>query len=174
MDRIGQKCLIEALLFISGDPITISELKKITDLTDDDIKSSLKALIKEYRGKKSGIQIVEIANGYQMVSNSEYSEWIKRLNSSNVSSTLSIPALETLSIVVYNQPVTKVEIEEIRNVNSDGTIKTLLDKRLIKIVGRKEAPGKPFIYGTTREFLQHFGLKDLSELPTLKEFTKEE
>ncbi len=174
MNKEEQKSLIEALLFISGEPLTITDLKKLTDLTEADITPAADSLGKEYRERNSGIQIVEVAQGYQMVSNPAYSEWVKKLNSSNESSKLSMPALETLSIIAYKQPAIKAEIEEIRGVNSDGTIKTLLDRGLIKIIGRKEVPGKPFLYGTTKEFLQYFGIKDLSELPTLKDFTKEE
>jgi segregation and condensation protein B len=109
-----------------------------------------------------------------MVTNPAYAEWTKKFMSSHASSKLSIPALETLEIVAYKQPIIRAEIEQIRGVNSDSAIKTLYDKRLIKIMGRKEAPGRPFLYGTTREFLQYFGLKDLTELPTLKDLIREE
>jgi segregation and condensation protein B len=131
-------------------------------------------LIQEYKVRNTGLLIVEIANGYQMVTNPEYAEWVKKFRSSHMSSRLSIPALETLAIIAYRQPIIRAEIEQIRGVNSDSAIRTLLEKRLIKILGRKEVPGRPFLYGTTREFLQYFGLKDLTELPTLKEFTQEE
>jgi len=174
MNREEQKSLIEALLFISWEPLTISDLKKLTDLIESDLSGILNSLADEYRKRNGGIQIVEIASGYQMVSNPAYSEWIKRLKTSTESSRLSIPALETLSVIAYKQPVIKADIEEIRGVSSDGTIKTLLERRLIKIMGRKEVPGKPFLYGTTKEFLHYFGIKDLSELPTLKDFNKEE
>jgi segregation and condensation protein B len=109
-----------------------------------------------------------------MVTNPEYSECVKKFKSTQLSSKLSMPALETLSIIAYKQPIIKAEIEQLRGVNSDSAIRTLLEKRLIKVIGRKEAPGRPFLYGTTREFLQYFGLKDLTELPTLKDLIREE
>jgi len=130
--------------------------------------------MKEYRERNAGLLIVEIANGYQMVTNSEYADWVRKFKSTQVSSKLSMPALETLAIIAYRQPIIRAEVEQIRGVNSDSAIKTLYEKRLIKIMGRKEAPGRPFLYGTTREFLQYFGLKDLTELPTLKDLTREE
>jgi segregation and condensation protein B len=109
-----------------------------------------------------------------MVTNPEHADWVRKFKSTQVSSKLSMPALETLAIIAYRQPIIRAEVEQIRGVNSDSAIKTLYEKRLIKIMGRKEAPGRPFLYGTTREFLQYFGLKDLTELPTLKDLTREE
>ncbi len=175
MDRAEQKSLIESLLFISGNPLTLSELKKITGLQEEEeVINSINNLANEYREKNRGMLIIEVAGGYQMVSNPSYSDWVKVLKKSGSESKLSMPSLETLSLIAYNQPVTKAEIEHVRSVNSEGPLKTLLEKRLIKILGRKEAPGKPLLYGTTTEFLQYFGLKDLTELPTLKELLKEE
>jgi segregation and condensation protein B len=166
--------VFEAILFLSGELITISTLKDVTELPESEIKRLMGELIQEYKKRNMGLLIVEIANGYQMVTNPEYAEWVKKFRSSHMSSRLSMPALETLAIIAYRQPIIRAEIEQIRGVNSDSAIKTLLEKRLIKIMGRKEVPGRPFLYGTTREFLQYFGLKDLTELPTLKEFTQEE
>lgn len=168
------KSLIEALLFVSGEPITIADLKNIVDMPEADIKQVLNQLVDEYRTRNGGILISEIAHGYQLVTNPVYAHWIRKFKSSSASSKLSMPALETLAIIAYKQPIIKAELEQIRGVNSDGVIKTLLDKRLIKIMGRKEVAGKPLLYGTTREFLQYFGLKDLTELPTLKELTRDE
>src|SRR4030042_1476836 len=110
-------------------------------------------LILKYREQNGGLLIVEIANGYQMVTNPEYSEWVKKFKGAQLSTKLSMPALETLSIIAYKQPIIKVEIEQLRGVNSDSAIKTLLEKRLIKVIGRKEAPGRPFLYGTTGRVL---------------------
>jgi segregation and condensation protein B len=174
MDTKEKKALIEALLFVSGEPVTLKTLKNITELSEPDLRDLLNDLISEYQAKNGGLFIIEIANGYQIVTNSAYAEWLKKLKSTAAASKLSMPALETLAIIAYKQPIIKAEIEQIRSVNSDGVIKTLLDRRLIKIMGRKEAPGKPLLYGTTREFLQYFGLKDLTELPTIKELTREE
>ncbi len=174
METTDKKALIESLLFVSGEPVTLATLKSITDLPETELLSLLADMIQEYKQSNRGMLITEIANGYQMVSNPAHSQWIKKMKSTTTSNKLSIPALETLAIIAYKQPIIKAELEQIRGVNSDGVIKTLLDRRLIKIMGRKEMPGKPLLYGTTREFLQYFGLKDLTELPTLKELTREE
>jgi len=174
MEIKEKKSLIEALLFVSGEPVALAVLKNISEIPESELKQLLDDLIKEYNERDSGIHIVEIANGYQMVTNPSYSQWVRKLKNTSASSKLSMPALETLAIIAYNQPIIKAELEQIRGVNSDGVVKTLLDRRLVKILGRKEAPGKPLLYGTTREFLQYFGLKELSELPTLKELAREE
>jgi segregation and condensation protein B len=168
------KSILEALLFLSGEVVSISSLKDIVGLSDADIKNHMSELMAEYRERNSGLLIVEIANGYQMVTNPDYAEWVRKFRNTHTSSKLSMPALETLAIIAYKQPIIKAEIEQIRGVNADSAIRTLSEKRLIKIMGRKEAPGRPFLYGTTREFLQYFGLKDLTELPTLKDLTREE
>jgi len=168
------KSVLEALLFLSGEVLTISALHDVTGLPDAEIKRLLAELINEYRERDAGLLIAEIANGYQMVTNPAYADWIKKFKTMHVSTKLSMPALETLALIAYRQPIIRAEIEQIRGVNSDSAIRTLYEKRLIKIMGRKEAPGRPFLYGTTREFLQYFGLKDLTELPTLKELIREE
>ncbi|MBF0343761.1 MAG: SMC-Scp complex subunit ScpB [Nitrospirae bacterium] len=165
---------IEALLFISGDSLSIADIKRLTNFSEQEIADSLIELTAQYKGKNGGIMIVELAGGYQMVTNPIYAQFVKNLKKSKPVSKLSLTTLETLAIIAYKQPITRVEIEEIRSVSSDWTIKSLLEKKLIKIVGRKDAPGKPLLFATTREFLIAFGLKDLSELPTLKEFTKQE
>jgi segregation and condensation protein B len=166
--------VLEALLFLSGEPLEISKIKEVIGLPELEIKRLMDELILKYREQEGGLLIVEIANGYQMVTNPAYSEWVKKFKGMQLSTKLSMPALETLSIIAYKQPVIKAEIEQLRGVNSDSAIKTLLEKRLIKVIGRKEAPGRPFVYGTTKEFLQYFGLKDLTELPTLKDLVREE
>jgi segregation and condensation protein B len=174
MQDLDKKSLIEALLFISGEPLAPKDIKKITDFSEEDISTSLNELVDEYRSRNGGFIVTEIAEGYQMVTNPEYAPWIRKLKSTTTSAKLSLAALETLSMVAYKQPITKVEIEQLRGVNSDGVVKSLLEKRLIKILGKKEVPGKPMLYGTTKEFLQYFGLKDLSELPTLKELQRDD
>jgi segregation and condensation protein B len=168
------KSVLEALLFLSGEVLTMHSFREILGIPEADIRNLLNELISEYRDRNSGLMIVEIANGYQMVTNPELAEWVKRFRNTHTSTKLSMPALETLAIIAYRQPIIKAEIEQIRGVNADSAIRTLHDKRLIKIMGRKEAPGRPFLYGTTREFLQYFGLKDLTELPTLKDIIREE
>ncbi|MBI5639271.1 MAG: SMC-Scp complex subunit ScpB [Nitrospirae bacterium] len=174
MEAKEKKSLIEALLFVSGEPVTLAALKEIAELPETELRELLEELMREYREKNGGMLIIEIANGFQMVTNAYYAQWMKKLRSAGASNKLSLPALETLAIIAYNQPIIKAELEHIRGVNSDGVIKSLLDKRLIKIMGKKEVPGKPLLYGTTREFLQYFGLKDLTELPSIKELTREE
>lgn len=174
MEEKEKISVLEAILFLSGELITCSILKDVLAVPESEIKRLMERLITEYRERNSGMFIIEVANGYQMVTNPRYAEWIMKFKKMHISSKLSMPALETLAIIAYKQPIIRAEIEQIRGVNSDSSIKTLLDKRLIKIMGRKEVPGRPFLYGTTREFLQYFGLKDLTELPTLKDLSREE
>jgi segregation and condensation protein B len=166
--------VLEALLFLSGEVLTVTVLKDILELPEIEVIRLMSELIAVYRERNSGLMVAEVAGGYQMVTNPEYSEWVRKFRSSHTSTRLSMPALETLAIIAYKQPIIRAEIEQIRGVNSDSAIRTLHEKRLIKIMGRKEAPGRPFLYGTTREFLQYFGLKDLTELPTIKDLIREE
>lgn len=161
-------------MFLSGEPVTSSALRGITGMDEPEIKRFMDELIADYRNRDGGMLIAEVANGYQMVTNMRFAPWIRKLRGSQASGRLSMPALETLAIIAYKQPIIKAEVEQIRGLNSDGVIKTLLERRLIRIMGRKEGPGKPLLYGTTKEFLQHFGLKDLTELPTLKDLAREE
>lgn len=174
MDDTQNKSVLEALLFLSGEPVTLSAIREVIDLPEPEIKRLMNELVIQYRERNGGLFVAEIANGYQMVTNPGYSEWVIKFRSTQLSSKLSMPALETLSIIAYKQPLIKAEIEQLRGVNSDSAVKTLIEKRLIKIIGRKEAPGRPFLYGTTKDFLQYFGLKDLTELPTLKDLVREE
>ncbi len=164
------RSILEAILFIAGEPLSIDTLKNILEMDATEIERLVKELITDYTIKNTGLLIAEVAGGIQMVTNPACSPWVKKLLSTAVPTKLSQPSLETLAIIAYKQPIIKAEIEAIRGVNSDGVVKTLLDRRLVKILGRKEVPGRPLMYGTTKEFLQYFGLKDLSELPTLKEF----
>ncbi|MBF0517799.1 MAG: SMC-Scp complex subunit ScpB [Nitrospirae bacterium] len=174
MEKCQQIAVIEALLFVAGDSLSTADIKRLTGFSDDETSAALTDLVNRYTNTGGGIMIVELAHGYQMVTNPMCSEWIKNLKKSKSSGKLSIAALETLALVAYKQPITKVEIEELRSVSADWTLKVLLERDLIKIAGRKDAPGKPLIFATTKEFLKYFGLKNLSDLPTLKEFTKEE
>ncbi len=161
-------------MFSSGEPLTATTLKAITDMDEPEIRRILEGLVADYRSAEGGFLIAEVANGYQMVTNPHFASWVRKLKGSQASGKLSLAALETLAIIAYKQPIIKAEIEQVRGVSSDGVLKTLLDRRLVKIMGKKEAPGKPLLYGTTKEFLQHFGLKDLSELPTLRDLAREE
>lgn len=174
MEDRGVKSILEAILFISGEPLTVETLRNILEIDENEIERFLRELSDEYRLKNTGLLIVEVAGGFQMVTNPMCAPWIKKFLSVAVPARLSQQSLETLSIVAYKQPVIKAEIDAIRGVDSDGALRTLLERRLIKILGRKETPGRPLIYGTTREFLRYFGLKDLSGLPTLKELREVE
>ncbi len=164
------KSIIESLLFVAGEPVTLDTLRKIIEVDKYNTDRILHDLINDYSINNSGLLILEVAGGFQMVTNPASAPWIKKLLSTSMPKRLTQSSLETIAIIAYRQPIIKAEIEAIRGVNSDGVVKTLLDRRLVKILGRKEAPGRPLMYGTTQEFMQYFGLKDLAELPTLKEF----
>lgn len=164
------KPVLESLLFMAGDPLTVGNLKNILQVNENEISRAVHELADEYRSRDSGLLVAEVAGGVQMITNPSSAPWIKKLLTSVLPAKLSRQSLETLAIVAYKQPITKAEVESIRGVNSDGVMRTLLERRLVRILGRKEVPGRPLMYGTSREFLQYFGLKDLSELPTLKEF----
>lgn len=171
MDDKEIKAIIEALIFVSGEPITLNRIRDVIEGVDKKILERLASELKdEFNKEYRGLQLVEIANGYQLTTRSEYANWIKKLNKIKVSTKLSKPAMETLAIIAYKQPIIKPEVEKIRGVDSGGVIKTLLERKLIKIIGRMDIVGKPMMYGTTSEFLQYFGLKDLTDLPTLREF----
>ena len=165
--------VVEALLFVSEKPVSMENLKAVlSELSVAEIKELVDKLRLEYEERERGISILEIAEGYQMLSNSRYAESVRRFFKTTHKERLSRPALETLAIVAYKQPVSRGDIEVIRNVNSDGVVIHLLEKGLIKIVGRKDVPGKPYLYGTTKEFLEYFGLKSLTHLPKLEDFPK--
>jgi segregation and condensation protein B len=171
MEEHELSAVIEALLFISGEPIALDKLAQVLEGTGTDrIREALDRLRQGYDAAGRGLQIVEVAGGYQIATRSECAPWVKALEKIKSATRLSRSGLETLAIVAYKQPVTRGEIEVIRGVDSAGVLKTLLERRILKIVGRREGLGRPMLYGTTREFLHYFGLKDLSELPALKEF----
>jgi segregation and condensation protein B len=172
MEDKEAKSILEAAMFIAGEPMSIDSLKKLLELDKVNTERLLRELVTEYSIRNAGLLIVEVAEGFQMVTSPACAPWVKKLLSTSVPKKLTPSSLETIAIIAYKQPIIKAEIEAIRGVNSDGVVKTLLERRLVKILGRKEAPGRPLMYGTTPEFLQYFGLKDLSELPTLKEFTE--
>ncbi len=165
------KAVIEALLFASEKPLTFEQIKDALDnIGTDEIRKNIEELRDEYEKTNRGIRIVEIAGGFQMITAPVFVYFLKKLYKKQRPEKLSLPALETLAIVAYKQPVTRREIEAIRNVNVDGMIKGLLDKALIRVAGRKKAPGRPKVYGTTRQFLEHFGLRSLDELPKIEGF----
>ncbi len=167
-----RKRVIEALLFATSSPLTVKEIKEVLgkEAAEEEIQTLVRALAEEYDREGRSFWVAEIAGGYQVQTRTEYASWLKKLFASHQTGHFSRPGLETLAIVAYRQPVTRQEIESIRGVNVDGVLAGLLEKRLIRIVGRKEVPGRPMIYGTTKEFLECFGLKSLAELPRLEEF----
>jgi segregation and condensation protein B len=173
MERDEKKALLEAILFISGEPVTLKDLQKITGLPSGETEYLIRELMAFHRDRKGGILIMEVAEGFQMVTAPEYAPYLRKIKET-APTRLTGAALEALAIIAYRQPITKAEIEELRGVGSDGVIKSLLERRMIRIVGKKEAPGRPLLYGTTREFLLYFGLKDLSELPTVRELNPDE
>ena len=163
------KLIIESLLFVSDKPLTVREINDcVPDSKPADIKSALKVLKYEYEAMGRSFGLKEVANGYQLRSHSDYAAYILRMFQTSPSR-LSRAAMETLAIIAYKQPILRFEIEKLRGVDSGGILKTLLEKDLIRIMGRKELPGRPLIYGTTKKFLEVFDLKDLSSLPKLKE-----
>lgn len=159
--------LIEALLFVAGTPLTITEICAAADLAADDAKLALRELEAQYEREGRGLQLRFVAGGYQLCTRAEYAPYIESLLGGREKNILSQAALETLAIVAYKQPVTKHDIESIRGVRVDSVLNTLVEKRLIKEVGRKTGPGRPILYGTTREFLTNFGLEDIDDLPQL-------
>ena len=163
------KAIIEALVLVSETPLALEKICIVlAEVEKSQVKDSLDELIAEYEQRQSGICLCEVAGGYQFRTRAELSNWVKKLKHSKHAS-LSPASLETLAIVAYRQPIVKSEIESIRGVDVSAPLRGLLDKKLVRIVGRKDVPGKPIIYGTTRKFLEVFNLKDLSELPTLRE-----
>jgi len=165
------KCAIESLLFVNESPVSTEQVKRVFNtLSTSDVKKILNELAGDYDERQSGMVIREIAEGWQMLSNSNYASYIRSFYKTKHKAKLSKPSLETLAIIAYKQPVTRGDIELIRGVNSDGVVTHLLEKELIKDVGRKDVPGKPFLYGTTKQFMEYFGLKSLNDLPKLEEF----
>jgi segregation and condensation protein B len=162
--------IIEALIFASDAPLPLRKIKEIiADFTESEIKKRIKAINDRHEEIQSPLHIVEVAGGYQMVTRPDYAEWIRKLYISRTKSRLTQRALETLAIIAYKQPVTKTEMESIRGVNVDAVIRTLIERKLITVTGREKAPGNPLLYGTTKFFLEYFGLKEITDLPKLRE-----
>lgn len=161
------KSTIESLLFVSGDPLTIKDLSNALEISIKTTKNILEEMIDEYEDEKRGIKLISINGEYQLVSKAENSNYIQKLLKKNKRQSLSQASLESLAIIAYKQPITRVDIDEIRGVKSESAMQRLLEKDLIKEVGRLEVPGRPILYGTTDEFLRQFGLKELKELPSL-------
>lgn len=169
MDHV--RGIVEVLLFVNEKPVTLQQIKEIVEgVNVGELKQIIQGLKNEYEQKQNGMLIVEIADGYQMLTNPLYASYVRNFYKTRHKERLSKPALETLAIIAYKQPVTRGDVEVIRGVNSDGVMVHLLDKELIKAIGRKDIPGRPFLYGTTKQFLEYFGLKSLSDLPKLEDF----
>ena len=166
------KAVVEALIFASPDPMTPKMLfKLLAEEPKEDVLAAIEALKADYENRP-GLQMVEVAGGYQIVTRPDLHEWVRRLFHERSSSKLTVQGLETLAVIAYKQPITALEITEIRGVNTSGVLSTLLERHLIKIVGRKNVVGRPFLYATTKEFLIRFGLKDLHDLPKIEDMAE--
>jgi segregation and condensation protein B len=166
------KAILEALIFASPEPLTPKAIYKLLDAEpQEDVQAALAALKQEYEGR-GGLQLVEVAGGYQIVTRPDLHEWVRRLFHERTTQKLTVQALETLAVIAYRQPVTAAEITEIRGVNTSGVLNTLLERHLIKIAGRKQVVGRPFLYATTKEFLIRFGLNELGDLPKVEDMAE--
>ena len=165
------RAVLEALIYVSPHPITPRDIEKVLGGVDKkEWQAALEEIRADYARDGRGLQLVDVAGGFQITTRPEYNDWVRELLDPKAPTRLSVQALETLAVIAYKQPVTLPEIIDLRGVKSGGVIKTLLEKRLIRITGRKEVVGRPMLYGTTREFLLHFGLKDVGDLPRIEEF----
>ena len=166
------KPIIEALIFASPDPLTLKALFRLLDEEPpEDVERALEALQADYDAR-GGLQMVQVAGGYQICTRPEFHEWVRRLFHEHSKQRLSVQALETLAVIAYKQPITGPEISEIRGVNTSAVVGTLLERQLVKVVGRRPVVGRPFLYATTREFLNRFGLSDLGDLPKVEEMAE--
>lgn len=164
------KSILEALIFICESPVTFDRLRENFPGEDaGEVRNALNALVEEYRTRESGLYIAEVSGGYQIRTREAVRDWILNFRKERPPA-LSRAAVETLAIIAYRQPVLKSDIEKVRGVDSSGTLKSLIERNLVRMVGRKDVPGRPILYGTTRKFLEFFHLRDLSELPTLRDW----
>jgi len=169
MKEVDLKQIVESILFVSDSPLSLDRLYTLLEEFErEDIRAAVAAISVDCTTTRRGIELVQVAGGYQFRSRSQFADYIRRLKKLKPAR-FSPSSLETLAIIAYRQPVTRSEVEYFRGVDSGGVLKSLLDKKLIKIIGKKDVPGKPLIYGTTKEFMETFSLKDLASLPTLRE-----
>ena len=182
--------VIEALLFSAQKPLSMREITTAIKAADDDpggvghnefarvrdgeVAAALEQLKTEYIQQQRGFQLIEKAEGWQLATDPKYAQWVRQLFPAPKPARLSAPALETLAIIAYRQPITRADVEAVRGVNIDGVLQTLMERGLVKIAGRAEIPGRPLLYETTQFFLEHFGLRDLDELPNVEELRKRE
>ena len=162
--------IVEALIFVADEPISVKTLADVLEEDRETIEAAVEELKEEYESREGGLQLREIAGGWQLATRTEYHEEVRKFLKTRPNAKLSLASLETLAVIAYKQPVTVPEILEIRGTQSTSAIKTLLEKRLIVMKGHKETVGRPMLYGTSKEFLIQFGLKDLSELPSIEDF----
>lgn len=174
MEREEVKAIIENILLAADQPVSDSQFKNLlADKVEKvALNSILEELMEEYKSRN--LQILQVAEGYQLCTRNDYSDWVRKFLKFDKTTKLSQPSLDTLAIIAYKQPLTRLEVEEIRGVDSSGVVKTLLEKKVIAPGGRKKVPGRPIMYRTTRKFLEYFGLRDLSDLPTLEDFKENE
>lgn len=173
MTRDEAKKIIEVLLFVNESPLSIDKISEVLEGFDKKvIRSIIDQLNEDYAKTNRAFSIAEVGGGSQILTDPFYAPWVKKLFVKDRRQRLSTPSLETLAIIAYKQPVTRADIEAIRGVNIEGVLETLLERALIKVAGRKDVAGRPFLYGTTKEFLTHFGLNSLEDLPKLHEFTE--
>jgi segregation and condensation protein B len=166
------RAILEALIFASPEPLTPKAIFKLLDSEPkEDVLAALAAL-KEAYSRPGGLQLVEVAGGYQIATRPDLHEWVRRLFHERTTQRLTVQGLETLAVIAYRQPITALEITEVRGVNTSGVLNTLLERHLIKIVGRKQVVGRPFLYATTKEFLIRFGLNDLGDLPKVEDMAE--
>ena len=164
------KSILEAILFAASEPISLEQFSQLfDDVSVRQIRQQLMRLRDEYQETNRSFQLIEIANGFQICTDRAYHQWIEKFYTRQIRVKLSPSALEALAIVAYKQPVTRSEVEEIRGVNSDSVLSSLIEKRMVRIAGRKPGPGRSLLLATTDEFLEQFGLKDLSTLPSMEE-----
>jgi segregation and condensation protein B len=174
VEREEVKAIIENILLAADQPVSEIQFKNLFGIEAEKIslKTALEELISEYSLRS--LQILQVAEGYQLCTRHDYSDWVRKFLKFDKTTKLSQPSLDTLAIIAYKQPLTKAEVEEIRGVDSSGVVRTLLEKKVISPGGRKKVPGRPIMYRTTRKFLEYFGLRDLSDLPTLEDFKESE
>ena len=166
------KAVVEALIFASPEPITPRQLfRLLAEEPKEDVKAAIEAVRADYENRP-GLTFVDVAGGYQIVTRPELHEWVRRLFHDRSAQKLTVAGLESLAVIAYKQPITALEIAEIRGVHTSGVLSTLLERHLIKIVGRKNVVGRPFLYATTKEFLVRFGLKDLTDLPRIEDMAE--
>lgn len=168
MEEQQMMAIVEAILFVAGDPVSLKDIAEVLDIDTDTAKKLMGKMMDAYTSQGRGLQLIRINDAYQLVTRPEYGEYIRKFTGASREQSLSRACLETLAIIAYNQPVTKADIEQLRGVKCDHAIAVLLEKNLIREVGRLDAPGKPKLYGTTDLFLRSFGLSSIDDLPPLE------